>query len=88
MELQPLMEQGTTALSETTVSGRVQENIASCQPIIPITPSPVISKNIDGLQFPASDDSPETKAVAAAEGKFMLPDLNITFDEESGYEVS
>ncbi|XP_022885497.1 uncharacterized protein LOC111401815 isoform X2 [Olea europaea var. sylvestris] len=88
MELQPLMEQGTTALSETTVSGRVQENIASCQPIIPITPSPIISKNIDGLQFPASDDSPETKAVAAAEGKFMLPDLNITFDEESGYEVS
>ncbi|CAI9754135.1 unnamed protein product [Fraxinus pennsylvanica] len=88
MEFQPLMEQGSTTVSETKVSVRVQENIAACQPILPITPSSIVSKNIVGLQFPTSDDSPEMKAVAVPEGKFMLPDLNIAFDEESGYEVS
>ncbi|XP_022853706.1 uncharacterized protein LOC111375144 [Olea europaea var. sylvestris] len=88
MELQPLPEQGTTIVSEATISGRVQEKIASCRPILPIKPPPVVSNDVVGLQLPTSDDSPESQAVEVPVGKFMLPDLNIGFDKESGCEVS
>ncbi|KAL2479069.1 uncharacterized protein Fot_48083 [Forsythia ovata] len=87
MELQPLPEQGTTIVSEATISGQVQEKIAYCHPILPISPPPIVCNNTVGLQFATSDDSPEPKAIAAPEGKFMLPDLNITFAEESSSEI-
>ncbi|CAI9786799.1 unnamed protein product [Fraxinus pennsylvanica] len=88
MEMQPIPEQGPTVVSEPTISGQVQEKIASCRPIFPSAPPPVVPNDFVGLQLPTSDDFPEPQVAAAPVVKFMLPDLNITFDEESGCEVS
>ncbi|KAI3455266.1 hypothetical protein Pfo_011929 [Paulownia fortunei] len=80
--LQPRLDRELTIVAEESISGQLQQELTACHPIPSIMP-PVVSGNDVSLQSSTSNACPEENADAASDPKFVLPDLNIPFDEPS-----
>ncbi|KAG8379751.1 hypothetical protein BUALT_Bualt07G0122000 [Buddleja alternifolia] len=73
IELRPRLDREMTTLPEESISGQLQQTFID--PIPPITP--LISCNDVTLQYSTLNGADE-----ASESKFILPDLNMPFDDD------
>ncbi|KAH6755189.1 hypothetical protein C2S53_017491 [Perilla frutescens var. hirtella] len=76
IELQPLPDTETTSATKETASAQLQQKTAASHP------PPIISGDVVALQSSTSNDSPTPpNADAPSSPPFVLPDLNMPFEE-------
>ncbi|XP_057794949.1 uncharacterized protein LOC131011169 [Salvia miltiorrhiza] len=78
IDLQPPSPE-STSIAEESVSGQLQMESTVCDPTTTNLTTPVVSGNDDPLQSSVSNKN----ADAASASRFILPDLNVPFDEPS-----
>ncbi|PIN05977.1 hypothetical protein CDL12_21477 [Handroanthus impetiginosus] len=74
IELQPNLDKETTSAAEESISGQLQQEVTAFRPV-----PPLISDSNVALKPSTSDANPEE--TATSDHQFILPDLNIPFDE-------
>ncbi|XP_011073363.1 uncharacterized protein LOC105158337 [Sesamum indicum] len=77
IDLQPHLNRESTSAAEESTSGQPQQDLTTF--VMP----PAVSINDGSLQPSTSNAHPDENADAASDAKFILPDLNIPFDEPS-----
>lgn len=75
--MQPHLNRESTSAAEESTSGQPQQDLTTF--VMP----PAVSINDGSLQPSTSNAHPDENADAASDAKFILPDLNIPFDEPS-----
>ncbi|KAI3463444.1 hypothetical protein Pfo_020107 [Paulownia fortunei] len=87
IELQSLPDREMTSTAEESISDQLPQKTTAGRPIPPIEP-PIVSGNAVTLQSSTSNDCPEQNTGAASDPKFVLPDLNVPFEEDSCPDVT
>ncbi|KAK6120500.1 hypothetical protein DH2020_045758 [Rehmannia glutinosa] len=83
IELRPRLDKESQSISaaEESISGQIQPELTACHPAPPIMPPVVLTNDVTLQSSSTSNACPEENADMASDSKFILPDLNMPFDE-------
>ncbi|KAL2462783.1 uncharacterized protein Fot_54020 [Forsythia ovata] len=86
IKLESTTKRRSTIASKKVIPCQFQQNSEALHHVPPIFP-PFVSGNDDSPQCYIPNGASEEKAVAPCEDKLVLPDLNLTLEEEASFEV-